>query len=752
MRLRFLLFVLIAASVPLVIALMVTARTVHVTQAGFENRITGALTMLEARMEADGARRRELLLRLSDPRSLVGTALRDATARGAAPSADLAQRLRNAVQDQAPNAVPEFVAVATPHGAAISITDRDVRTLDVASTPLARSALDGHRAEIWALHEGDLYRFFSVPIGIAEGAFIIGDRVGNATAIRLREASRTDVSFVIGDTPRVSSIPILERDDVTLAVERPNSTVRTGRLSLGIVGFEFLDDVFPLFAPGEAMVSLARSVGNQVSVVVSMRTEAEAGWVGWVQLFCIALSAGTILFGLLWSWFLFTPVARQARSIERHLARLRVEKGAQLTTRGFSAPFITLVQTLDKLSEHLARETPRTAPAPASAPEFESSPEQTTTARHLLRPPQDLPLSSTPDTNDAARYEETPAAFPFGDDPALAQALAEASASLENDEDAAGPDAGTLEDSASGTGDFGSDVDDTIADGTSETTDRLGNTSAQGEFDDLEALARSLKSPSERSEPKQGWGDFTAAAFGTGTFGPEGDGGSDGSSGVSGDADDSSGGSRHEMDDELPAAVAYGGAASPAARFGNDGSAAFAPRAAFEEEPAAEAKVANATVTSALETTPVPPVQQTPPQAPPSFEYDSGPVPLPPPQATDPLIPREMTPVRSPFASTSGDGADALPPDLLARSRELEQEFLSEETDPDEEHYQEVYETFLETRAECGESASGLSLEKFSNRLRKNRDQLVEKYGCRTVRFQVYAKDGKAAIKASPVK
>ena len=36
--------------------------------------------------------------------------------------------------------------------------------------------------------------------------------------------------------------------------------------------------------------------------------------------------------------------------------------------------------------------------------------------------------------------------------------------------------------------------------------------------------------------------------------------------------------------------------------------------------------------------------------------------------------------------------------------------------------------------------------------LRKNKEQLVAKYNCRTVRFQVYVKDGKAALKATPVK
>ena len=36
--------------------------------------------------------------------------------------------------------------------------------------------------------------------------------------------------------------------------------------------------------------------------------------------------------------------------------------------------------------------------------------------------------------------------------------------------------------------------------------------------------------------------------------------------------------------------------------------------------------------------------------------------------------------------------------------------------------------------------------------LRKNKEQLVAKYNCRTVKFQVYVKDGKAALKATPVK
>jgi hypothetical protein len=71
---------------------------------------------------------------------------------------------------------------------------------------------------------------------------------------------------------------------------------------------------------------------------------------------------------------------------------------------------------------------------------------------------------------------------------------------------------------------------------------------------------------------------------------------------------------------------------------------------------------------------------------------------------------------------------------------------------PDEEHFQEVYKDFVAQRERCGESADGLTFDRFATKLRKNRDQLMSKYGCRTVRFQVYVKDGKAALKATPVK
>lgn len=67
-------------------------------------------------------------------------------------------------------------------------------------------------------------------------------------------------------------------------------------------------------------------------------------------------------------------------------------------------------------------------------------------------------------------------------------------------------------------------------------------------------------------------------------------------------------------------------------------------------------------------------------------------------------------------------------------------------------HYQQVFEEYLALRAKCGESTAGVAPDKFFAKLRSNRDQLIAKYGCTTARFSVYVKDGKAAIKASPVR
>lgn len=70
----------------------------------------------------------------------------------------------------------------------------------------------------------------------------------------------------------------------------------------------------------------------------------------------------------------------------------------------------------------------------------------------------------------------------------------------------------------------------------------------------------------------------------------------------------------------------------------------------------------------------------------------------------------------------------------------------------DEAHYREVYDKFVQTRVECGEDTSDLTYDRFVAKLLKNRQQIVEKHKAKSVRFQVYVKEGKAALRALPVR
>ena len=75
--------------------------------------------------------------------------------------------------------------------------------------------------------------------------------------------------------------------------------------------------------------------------------------------------------------------------------------------------------------------------------------------------------------------------------------------------------------------------------------------------------------------------------------------------------------------------------------------------------------------------------------------------------------------------------------------------------DPDEEeeaHFRHIFDDFIAKKRDCGESTVGLTRDKFLQKLRENKANLVAKHNCRTVRFSVYVKDGKAALKASPVR
>jgi hypothetical protein len=73
---------------------------------------------------------------------------------------------------------------------------------------------------------------------------------------------------------------------------------------------------------------------------------------------------------------------------------------------------------------------------------------------------------------------------------------------------------------------------------------------------------------------------------------------------------------------------------------------------------------------------------------------------------------------------------------------------------PEEEraYFQDIYGQFVALKQQLGEPVDQLTFERFEVTLKKNRDTLMARYGCNQVRFQIYEKEGKASLKATPVK
>ena len=100
--------------------------------------------------------------------------------------------------------------------------------------------------------------------------------------------------------------------------------------------------------------------------------------------------------------------------------------------------------------------------------------------------------------------------------------------------------------------------------------------------------------------------------------------------------------------------------------------------------------------------------------------------------------------VNAPFDEAATHVAEPSPEQLAASERD--------DGGDEELHFQQIFDEFLALKKACGESTEKLTFDAFAEKLRSNRDALMAKHGCKSVRFQVYEKDGKAALKASPVK
>jgi len=140
--------------------------------------------------------------------------------------------------------------------------------------------------------------------------------------------------------------------------------------------------------------------------------------------------------------------------------------------------------------------------------------------------------------------------------------------------------------------------------------------------------------------------------------------------------------------------------------------------------------------------------------APPPADAIAGP-----PSADEPapleslLPPAEASPAPPPF----GGSAAVLPSTIQASgppaAAGLEFEFPSSVGDvpPEvESHFQTVFTAFMKTKQQCGEDTNSVTYDAFRQKLKKNRGKIIATQNCRDVTFQVYIKNGKAALKATP--
>jgi hypothetical protein len=108
-------------------------------------------------------------------------------------------------------------------------------------------------------------------------------------------------------------------------------------------------------------------------------------------------------------------------------------------------------------------------------------------------------------------------------------------------------------------------------------------------------------------------------------------------------------------------------------------------------------------------------------------------------------------PVAAPNLDDDGDEdatmVGAVPAELLAQATGESRAASEEAAD-----WLSVYEDFLRTKKQCGEPTDGLTFDKFAHTLKKNRDALISKHGCKRVKFSVYVKEGRASLKATPVR
>ncbi|MEM1417223.1 MAG: MXAN_5187 family protein [Myxococcota bacterium] len=151
---------------------------------------------------------------------------------------------------------------------------------------------------------------------------------------------------------------------------------------------------------------------------------------------------------------------------------------------------------------------------------------------------------------------------------------------------------------------------------------------------------------------------------------------------------------------------------------------------------------------------PLPPVPSAAPPVPAALPPVPSAAPPPPPPPDTSFATDSEAGTRPAFDTTSyfddeeGATTVAQVPDALLEAAKAP----ATEGDEEQRHFRDVFAQFVAMKKQCGEPTESLTFERFQQTLRRNKQAIVTKHGAASVRFTVYEKNGKAALKATPVK
>ena len=133
-------------------------------------------------------------------------------------------------------------------------------------------------------------------------------------------------------------------------------------------------------------------------------------------------------------------------------------------------------------------------------------------------------------------------------------------------------------------------------------------------------------------------------------------------------------------------------------------------------------------------------------------------IPPPPPAGTGPVKPlqrpsqQQESQSNIPISQTSQGHSQP----RISVAQSMQQSDNSEpnpmEPEVEKRYFKEIFDEFVALKKKLNESIEQLTYDRFEGTLKKNRDTLIARYKCSRVKFQVYEKDGKASLKATPVK